>query len=675
MRELPSSTSLALDTTPTGVWKLRDWGEISPDDHARFVYHAGMRKVLLVSARPNRGVFAWDGANWDHIADPSSSLFMQGAAYDEMRDRVVVFGGLEADHTNARNSRATWVLEGTAWTEATSKGPLAGGGANLVYDVARDRVVLSGGADHTAGSPRNDTWLFDGNDWTKSDAAETPGSQYAGSAYDRARSLVVLVRPVGGAGSETWEWNGTAWAQVAETTPLPYDYSYSLAYDETAQRVVALVQGALWAWDGSGWTRADSSDGREDARKRAVIAYDASRGRLVAHNAANRTWEFDGSSWHDIPPSRPRARNKAASAYDPLRKRAIFFGSVTDPSDATWEWDGTRWKRGAPAPASVATGLAMAYDTKRARAVVIGDQSQTWEYDGAAWVEVGAAPGFTTLLAYDEARGLTVALLGTDTWTWDGTSWQQLMVDGPTSVRDSVLAYDSVRQRIVRFGGYTDGTGDSQIDETWEWDGSAWALMSPAVRPSARGGHSMAFDAKRGLMVLYGGYRHNEVWEYDGTTWAQRMAPMSPPGSFPNGLVYDAERARLVFYASDGTLWEFQPVGNACTSDDECPGGACVEGICCDRACTSSCEACTVDSGASQNGVCELLPDAGADCVSSEMDLGGSDGDAGPGRKGGGGDGGCSVSAPATRRLGKGMAGFGLALAALLASRRRRGAR
>ena len=263
MRELPSSTSLALDTVPTaaGVWKLRDWGDISAEDHARFVYHAGMRKVLLVSARPNRGVFAWDGTNWDRIADPSkSSLFMQGAAYDEMRDRVVVFGGLEADDANARGSRVTWVLEGKTWSEAASNGPLAGGGANLVYDVARDRVVLSGGADHTNGTPRNDTWLFDGVEWTKSDAAETPGSQYAGSAYDRARSLVVLVRPVGGTGSETWEWNGTTWARIAETTSLPYEYSYSLAYDETAQRVVALVQGALWSWNGSGWARVDSSD-------------------------------------------------------------------------------------------------------------------------------------------------------------------------------------------------------------------------------------------------------------------------------------------------------------------------------------------------------------------------------------------------------------------------------
>ena len=57
------STSLALDTTPTGTWKLRDRGDVSFDGHARFVYHAGMAKVLLVSARPNRGVFSWDGTN------------------------------------------------------------------------------------------------------------------------------------------------------------------------------------------------------------------------------------------------------------------------------------------------------------------------------------------------------------------------------------------------------------------------------------------------------------------------------------------------------------------------------------------------------------------------------------------------------------------------------------
>ncbi|WP_437819422.1 hypothetical protein [Sorangium sp. So ce1078] len=667
-RDDVASLTLALDPTPAGTWKIRDWGDVSFEDHARFVYHAGMEKVLLVSGRPNRGVFSWDGRDWNRVADANSSLFMQGAAYDEAHDRVVVFGGLVADHVGADSSRSTWFFSGGAWQEQMPNGPAAGGGATLAYDAARDRIVLTGGASHTNGTVRQDTWLFDGEAWTKADAAESPASQYAGAAHDRARELVVLVRPVDGTASETWEWNGTAWSRIAATTPLPYEYSYSLAYDETGGRVVGLVEGGLWAWDGSAWSRVDASDGQESERARAVIAYDAARGRLVARNASASTWEYDGATWHKLPSTRPRARNSAAHVYDSARERVIYFGSVTDPEDATWEWDGAGWARGPRAMSSTPTGLAMAYDSRRSRAVTEVDK-QTWEYDGTAWVDVGPAPSTMSLMAFDAARGVTVALSGTATWTWDGASWQQVMVDGPTSARDSAMAYDASRERIVRFGGYTDGTGDSQIDETWEWDGSTWTLMSPVTRPTPRGGHSMAFDERRGRVVLYGGYRHNEVWEYDGTTWVQRVTPTAPPGSFSNGMVYDAASDRMIFFANDGTLWEFLPVGDACTSGDECPSGACVSGVCCDRACTSSCEACSVEMGATRNGICEVLPDAGADCTSSEVDAGPPDGGPTSRSKSGGG---CSVAQGAPRTSG-GQAWPGwLALAAAVLRRRRR---
>jgi hypothetical protein len=668
--EVASSQS-ALDPTPTGTWKLRDRGNPSFEDHARTVYHTRMAKVLLVSARPNRGVFGWDGSDWTHIAPSSSALFMQGATYDEELDRIVLFGGLEADHVGAGSSRSTWLLQGAAWQELKLFGPAAGGGATLTYDAARKRSVLTGGASHTNATPRAETWLFDGAAWMKAVVTESPASQYAGAAYDRARELVVVVRPLDSTSSETWEWNGTTWSRSAASAPLPYEYSYSLAYDEAAKRVVSLLEGALWGWNGSAWSRVDVSDGRESERKRATIAYDSARSRLVAVNASTYTWEYDGSAWHRLPPKRPRPRQRAASTYDSARRRVMYFGSVSDPEDVTWEWDGASWMRGAPGTSATPTGLGMTYDGKRKRAVLVFD-NKTWESDGSAWVEVAAAPGSLTLMAFDDARGQTIGLLGSATWSWDGASWRQLMVDGPTSARDSAMAYDALRQRIVRFGGYLDGSGTSQIDETWEWDGSRWSLSSPLARPSARGGHTMAFDARRSLIVLYGGYRHNEVWEYDGSTWVQRVTKSGPPGSFSNGLVYDAEHDRMVFYASEGTLWEFQPVGDGCTSGDECSSGACVAGVCCDRACSSSCEACSVATGATQNGVCELLPDAGPKCMSSEVDAG--LGDAGE-HAANNGDGGCSISQQSSRTSWQqGLLGM-LMLAALSICRRCRARR
>ncbi len=655
---------------PNGVWKLRDRGGITIDGHARFLYHAGMSKVLLVSARPNRGVFAWDGSNWTFVAEPANALFMQGAAYDEGRDRVVLFGGLAADSVGADNSRSTWLFEDGAWRELTARGPAAGGGAALAYDAVRSVIVLIGGAAHTNDTPRGETWLFDGEAWTKAMSAESPASQYAGIAYDAARELVVLVRPVSGEASETWEWDGASWEHIEAATPLPYAYQCWLTYDGGLQRVVSLVEGALWDWDGNTWARVDGDDGREAERGTSPIVYDAARSRLVAHRAQKSTWEHDGTAWQEIPPSRPTARQRAASIYDAARDRIVYFGAVSDPDDATWEWDGRDWIRGPRAASATPSGLAMAYDSKRGRAVMIVDAS-TWEYDGETWTNIAAAPGFASRLAYDEARSVTVALVGAATWTWDGRTWRDTMTAGPTVVRDGSMAYDAARERIVSFGGYIDGSGGSQIDETWEWDGSTWTRMSPTVSPSARGGHALAYDSRRRRIVMYGGYRHNEIWEYDGFTWTQRKIRTAPSGSFSNGLVYDSERDRMVFYASNGALWEYYPVGDVCASNDECASGSCVDGVCCDRACTASCEACSIESGAAADGICEVLPDAGAACVSSEVDGGaaadpdgGVSGRAPPRRQGDG----CTVYRDRSA-AGGGLVALGLLLAIIVRRR------
>jgi hypothetical protein len=636
-----ASTTYALDAMPGGVWQLRDRGGVSAEDHVRFVYHAAMQKVLLVSARPNRGVYAWDGKDWSFVAEPAGTLYMQGAAYDEMREHVVLFGGLFADHVGADNSDATTLFVDGAWQPLTVRGPAAGGGAVLAYDRKRDRIVLTGGAEHTNGGARAETWLFDGETWTEATTEQSPASQYAGAAYDAEREVVVLAMAVDGSASETWEWDGSAWARIAAATPLPYAYQYWLAYDEKKKRVVSVVEGARWEWDGATWKRAGSTDGKEADRGTPPLAYDAARSRLVAYRSQqNLTWEHDGTAWKSFRAGRPRARQGAASVYDAARQRVVYFGATTDVSDATWEWDGAAWKRGIKAAMATPSGLVMAYDAARERSVLVVD-GNTWEYDGTSWTNAGTAPGNVSLMAYDAELAATVALIGGDTlatWTWDGVAWLDTGTGAPTSVRDGAMAYDALRKRLVCFGGYTDGSGDSEIDETWEWDGKAWTQKSPTVSPAPRGGHGLAFDARRGRIVLYGGYYHNELWEYDGTTWSQRMTQAGPPSSFSNGLVYDVARDRMVFYASDGTLWEYFPVGEACDSDDACATGACVDGVCCDRACTSSCEACSGETGAVRDGLCTLLPDAGADCVSSAVD-----GGAGAGSKGKKG-GGCSLS-------------------------------
>lgn len=77
------------------------------------------------------------------------------------------------------------------------------------------------------------------------------------------------------------------------------------------------------------------------------------------------------------------------------------------------------------------------------------------------------------------------------------------MRDFLTARYDHAMAYDSARHVTVLFGGTTSSSEASA--ETWEWDGITWSQRH-VTGPSPRSGHAMAYDASRGVTVLFGGY-------------------------------------------------------------------------------------------------------------------------------------------------------------------------
>ena len=179
--------------------------------------------------------------------------------------------------------------------------------------------------------------------------------------------------------------------------------------------------------------------------------------------------------------------------------------------------------------------------------------------------------------AFDSLRGRVVlfggsanagALLG-DTWEWTasgpagGGTWTLAATGGPSARSRAGLAYDTVRQRTVLFGGLVSGGQFS--NQTWEWDGTAWLLRLPAASPPAMAGNLLEYDASRQRTVLVStiGFTHARTWEYDGATWT--LTPDSTPiaSSTSHSLAYDAARARMVLagpvytggYGTVGT-WE-----------------------------------------------------------------------------------------------------------------------
>lgn len=128
-------------------------------------------------------------------------------------------------------------------------------------------------------------------------------------------------------------------------------------------------------------------------------------------------------------------------------------------------------------------------------------------------------------MAFDAARNETVLFGGAqgitrygDTWTWDGTTWTERTVPGPSARTDAKMAWDPRRQRIVLFGGF-DGAIQS---DTWEWDGAAWTQRTTPTQPRPRQRHSLAYDPIRARLILHGGqgvFQLGDLWELDDTDW------------------------------------------------------------------------------------------------------------------------------------------------------------
>lgn len=118
----------------------------------------------------------------------------------------------------------------------------------------------------------------------------------------------------------------------------------------------------------------------------------------------------------------------------------------------------------------------------------------------------------------------------------------------------SAIAYDSVRQNEVLFGGISEWLGSGYLyeNDTWEWDGKDWIEMHPKTIPAARVGAMMAFDEKKGVVIMFGGedksgkYMLSDTWEWDGKDWKQAFPEFSPPGRRGGQLFYDPETEKII---------------------------------------------------------------------------------------------------------------------------------
>jgi hypothetical protein len=427
--------------------------------------------------------------------------------------------------------------------------------------------------------------------------------------------------------------------------------------------------GAPDAGAGDGETADGGQDAAADASEDGA-AYDAWTGPPMDCGAGADGGAAERHLWTAMSPaSSPSTRDSFSMTYDSTRGLVVLFGGevcyafsqyctvpiddggipVTNVLNDTWTWDGTTWTRQSPPQSPPPRQSAqMAFDRARGVAVLFGGQdadqndlSDTWEWNGSTWTQVAFSgptpdPRDQYGMAYDIARGVTVMFAGeecpaggcpppmgqtqipqADTWVWDGGAWAlQTPAHSPAARMSHSLVYDEGRAVTVLFGGISCFSNactspSVEFNDTWTWDGSDWTQLSPCTAPSPRDSYAMAFDPRRDVMVLFGGYgAGTDTWEWNGTTWSNVTENPAPGYRYWGHMTFDELLGNAVLFGGTldaydlGDTWTYHAHGGTCASAASCDTGNCVDGTCCEVASCGTCQSCNVTGAA---GTCSAI--------------------------------------------------------------------
>jgi Galactose oxidase, central domain len=213
------------------------------------------------------------------------------------------------------------------------------------------------------------------------------------------------------------------------------------------------------------------------------MVYDAERqvSLLFGGGGNNDTWIWDGKNWRQAnPASTPALRSGAAIGYDDARQLVVLFGGQTTDNrygmllNDTWLWNGSTWTQAAPAT------------TPPAR-------------QGAGFTSYTAGQH---LVLFGGSTGHT--LLG-DTWIWDGSNWQEhTSAEGPSPRVWAAMTYHTHTQQAILIGGAGEGSAAMPValSDTWTWNGSGWQQLTSSTMPGVDY-HCAVYDEARKVVAVY----------------------------------------------------------------------------------------------------------------------------------------------------------------------------
>jgi hypothetical protein len=467
------------------------------------------------------------GSPWVEVSaggePPPQDLFHYATCWDSSRNHLLVSGG----RTFAGYVTDTWVL--TLGSEPSwSRIPVTGSAPpprrlhTAIYDSVNDQLVVFGGqvlpTDRFA-----DTWALNlngTNEWREIVATGQPplGRIFHASAFAPHSSAMVIFggssffsEPLGDLWSLVLDGN-PRWQQVNQGLPAPGLRSgSSLVFDDSAQRLL-MFGGVL---------------------------------RDSINTFCQDLWSLnpeEPAPWTLLvspPAPSPNARLGASMVHDPLRDRMILLGGSPALRSGGDVW-------------TLSLSGTMAWDSLH----VEGDPPASYESKAVFDLPHDRLLVFCTDNGQRSTFGIWELTLGSI------PTWSQLNVPGP-SPPDRLLAtivFDSVRERVVLYGGIGAGT---VLTDTWALSLDAplaWtelAVSDTAHRPAWELPLAL-HDSQSDRLLVFGGSGNgysNDVWEFPlGTATSWRR--LSPGGTEPTGRrsfagFLDRDRNRMVFFGGE----------------------------------------------------------------------------------------------------------------------------
>jgi galactose oxidase-like protein len=224
----------------------------------------------------------------------------------------------------------------------------------------------------------------------------------------------------------------------------------------------------------------------------------------------------------------------------------------------------------------------MVYDAKDKYVVYFGNNatgtaSETWKFLAGNWVPVfpttSPGPRIYSTMTYDAKDGYVLLFGGystgacscalDDTWSFVGGQWtQRIPTVYPPATYLASMAYDAKDGKVVLFGGYNGTIGD--LNSTWTYAGGIWTQLTPHKSPSSREQAALTYDAKDSYVLLFGGYssdlfaNYNDTWKFVGGQWTHLSPVVAPPPREAAGIAYDLKDGYVVLF------------GGACVQDQPC---------------------------------------------------------------------------------------------------------